>query len=220
MGGAFWSWVKVFLTSLVDAITPPRERARRARERTLADLQLAPQEFRIGRLSVTALLDYREKAVQETIQTLKYDGTQRAAIILADALADYLHEEMHSLRAFSPRPIILVPVPLHKTRERERGFNQIRRILDALPPEFRDGTLSRISPALTRIRATPQQTRLARSERLKNVVGAFVADETLARKTHAILIDDVCTTGATISEGAKALQAVGAKVTALALARA
>lgn len=220
MEGSFWRSVRAFLVSLADAITPPRERALRTKERTLADLRLAPQEFRIGRLSVTALLDYREKAVQETIQTLKYDGTQRAAAILAEALADYLREEMQSLRAFSPRPIILVPVPLHKTRERERGFNQIRRILDALPPEFRDGTLSRISPALARIRATPQQTRLPRAERLKNVAGAFVADEAAARNTHAILIDDVCTTGATLSECAKALQAAGAKVTALAFARA
>jgi len=133
-----------------------------------------------------------------------------------------LREEISSHRSFSQRKVLIVPVPLHSSRARERGFNQIELVLNALPQEFRDGSLSILMPgALLRIRETKQQTRLPRSERLSNVAGAFTVFEAgFVDKTHVFLIDDVTTTGATLVNAATPLRRAGADVTLIALARA
>src|SRR5262249_2801046 len=136
-------------------------------------------------------------------------------------LADYLREEISSVRTFSPRPVVLVAMPLHQSRIRERGFNQMEKVLSRLPREFRDGTISRLDDsALLRVKETPQQARLSRAERLKNVADAFSADESRAKNMHVFLIDDVTTTGATLVSAAKPLRKAGALVSLIALARA
>jgi ComF family protein len=207
------------LTAILDAVLPPRERT--VRLRNARELAGAPQSQTLLGSRITTLIPYHVPGVEDAIRALKYDGNAKAARLLAALLEDYLREEIASMRAFSPRPIILVPIPLHTRRQRERGFNQIVKVLSQLPAEFRDGTLSRIEPrALFRVRHTPQQTRLSRAERLANIRGAFSADERTVRGTHVILVDDVCTTGATLSEGAKTLTKAGGKVATFALARA
>jgi ComF family protein len=211
----------VFLYAL-DIILPRRERNVRTERRTIDDLTVSPNTHETCGIRITTLLDYRNPAVEDCIRALKFDGSARAAELLADALADYLREEISQTRSFSPRPILLVPIPLFKARKRERGFNQIELVLKKLPQEFLDGTLSLFAAhALARTRATKQQTRLARAERLKNVRDAFsVPGIEIVRGSHIFLIDDVTTTGATLAEAARPLVKVGAEVTALALARA
>lgn len=205
---------------MLDLILPPRERTLRMRSRSMHDLPLAPTLHEIDDIQVTTLLDYHAQETRDAIHTLKYDGSRRSAEILAEALSDHLREEVASMRAFSARPIILIPVPLHPSRLRERGFNQIERILRSLPSEFCDGTCSVVETrALIRERATPPQTRLSRTERLENVRDAFALKSTLDG-AHIILIDDVVTTGATLSECVRLLRGSGAHVTAIALARA
>lgn len=208
-----------FLTAIIDAIMPPRERT--ARLRTAEALSPAPHALTLQKTRITTLIPYHAPGVEDAIRALKYDGNAKAAQLLADMLADYLCEELASMRAFSARRIVLVPVPLHPKRQRERGFNQIEKVLSKLPEEFRDGTLSRVEPrALFRTRATPPQTKLHRAERLTNVRGAFSADEKIARGANVVLIDDVCTTGSTLHECAATLARAGANVTVIALARA
>jgi predicted amidophosphoribosyltransferase len=96
------------------------------------------------------------------------------------------------------------------------------KIFARLPQEFKDGSISRIAEnALVRTKATPQQARLNRAERLRNVEDAFVVASTAnISGTHCILIDDVTTTGATLVSAAKPLRKSGALVTLVALARA
>ena len=123
---------------------------------------------------------------------------------------------------FSTKKIVLIPVPLHAARRRERGFNQIEWVLESLTVEFKDGTLAEVAPrVLERTRATDPQTRLPRKERIKNVVGAFeVANMSRVQNTNVFLIDDVTTTGATLLNAGKPLKKAGAKVSLIALARA
>lgn len=212
---------ELFLSAL-DIVIPRKERTIRAEKRTIDDLALSPDTHEACGVRITTILDYRNKAVEDCIRALKYDGSSRSAGILAEALADYLREEIAQAKSFSPRRVLLVPIPLFKTRERERGFNQIEIVLKKLPREFLDGTLATFSRrALVRTRATKQQTKLSRDERLKNMREAFsVPDVAHVRGTHVFLIDDVTTTGATLAEAAKPLLKSGAEVTALALARA
>lgn len=188
-----------------DIILPRKERVVRTEQYAIADLDVSPHEHTVQGISITTLMSYRTRAVDDLIRALKYDRAEHAANLLAEALAEYLREEIASLKSFSAKPIVLVPVPLHTSRVRERGFNQVDIILDALPEEFKDGTLSRIETnALVRTRPTKQQTRLSRAERLKNVEGAFRLEHPeLLVNAHIILIDDVTTTGATLAEAAR-----------------
>ncbi len=218
VAGTLRSWGEFAL----DVVLPPRERTARTKARTIDDIPLSPTPHELLGAKITTLMHYQNPAVEDLIRSLKYDGSGHAAHLAATVLADYLHEEIASQKSFSAREILLVPVPLHNTRTRERGWNQIELVLNALPTEFRDGTVSALAPkALARTRETKPQTRLPRSERLSNVAGAFeVADTGLIKNSHIFLLDDVTTTGATLVNAATPLKRAGATVTLLALARA
>ncbi len=105
---------------------------------------------------------------------------------------------------------LVVPIPLHRTRQLERGYNQSALLAEGLA----DALGASVQPALRRTRATASQTRLSRKQRQANVAGAFAvqAPEALSGAT-VYLIDDVLTTGATLTAAAAALH--GADVAAV-----
>ena len=210
------------IETILDTIVPLRARSRRTKDRGITEIPLIPTNHELLGVHITTLMDYREKAVEDLIQSLKYDGSGHAARLSAAVIADYLAEVIAEEKTFSTRPLLIVPVPLHTSRAKERGYNQIGLVLDNLPKEFRDGSLARLVPhILERTRITKPQTRLPRSERLSNVAGAFIApNAALVNKTHIFLVDDVTTTGATLANAATPLRRAGAEVTLLALARA
>ena len=213
--------IRAFLNTVLDSVLPRRERDMRTKRRSFQDIPLAPTMHELLGTRILTIMDYREPVVEELLQSLKYDASGHAAKLCAEILEDFLREEVSSVRAFSTKRILLVPVPLHKERERERGFNQIEVILRHLPEEFRDGRTAALVPALLRSRATKQQAHLSRNERLKNVAGAFeLSNASTLHNEHVVLIDDVVTTGATLAEAAKPLMKRGISVNLLALARA
>lgn len=109
----------------------------------------------------------------------------------------------------------VVPVPLHASRLRERGFNQS----EILAKNFCEKFNLPLSCVLIRDLKTEKQMSLSRDERLINVKNAFSVCEKLVFKNF-VLIDDVCTTGSTLNECAKVLKLAGAsKVSAVVLAR-
>lgn len=202
--------------TLVSIVLPKKARTVRTESLSIESLSVQSSTHTIDEISITTLLEYKDTNVEDVIRALKYDRSEHAARLCADILADYLEEEIAHLQRFSARPILIVPIPLHPARERERGFNQIKRVLDMLPKELQVF----VAPAaLIRTRDTKQQTRLPRRERLTNVEGAFRANESV-RGAHIFLIDDVTTTGATLQAASRALTRAGGEVTALALARA
>lgn len=208
--------------AILDTILPLRARSARTKTRNAEDIPLSPTVHDLLGVHITTLMDYRNPAVQDLIRSLKYDGAGFAARLAAELLADYLREEIASHKAFSQKKILLIPIPLHKSRTRERGFNQIELVLKALPQGFCDGTIATLeTSALARTRETKPQTKLPRSERLSNVAGAFaISDASLVRGVHIFLMDDVTTTGATLANAATPLRRAGADVSLLALARA
>lgn len=122
----------------------------------------------------------------------------------------------------SPCPIELpqtiVPVPLHRSRLRRRGYNQVLELAKPLAKHF-GVRLQR--DILQRSRATGAQTELNAVQRRRNVRGAFVARFEGAIPEHVAVLDDVCTTGATLAECARVLKRAGvARVDVWALARA
>ncbi|MCA1558776.1 MAG: hypothetical protein LC753_16435 [Acidobacteria bacterium] len=109
--------------------------------------------------------------------------------------------------------MIIVPVPLHRSRRRARGFNQAAELARHLGcPVYH---------ALRRVRATPSQTDLPAGRRHANVRGAFaLARRTSVRGKCVVLVDDVSTTGATLEACARVLREAGARdVRALTAAR-
>jgi competence protein ComFC len=111
--------------------------------------------------------------------------------------------------------VFVIPVPLHKKRLRDRGFNQAELLARSLGRPIFD--------VMIRTVYTPPQAHLNRRNRLRNLTGAFILkkgqDELVAGRS-VILIDDVCTTGSTLNECAKVLKQAGAsKIVALVLAR-
>jgi ComF family protein len=120
-------------------------------------------------------------------------------------------------------PQLLIPVPLHRDRLRERGYNQALELARPLAHALRIPIDARI---LARKRATPAQTNLDAKTRRKNLRGAFEVDDVALKSVaasvaHVALIDDVMTTGATLRECARALKRAGfARVDVWALARA
>ena len=113
---------------------------------------------------------------------------------------------------------MLVPVPLAKMRLQERGYNQSSLI--SWPLSLALG-VTHAPHALTRARETRSQVGLTQAGRRENVRGAFEADSRVAQGRRIILVDDVATTGATLSACAETLLAAGASdVCALTVARA
>ena len=210
------------IQALLDIVLPRKERLVRAEHYVAEDLPILPTEHEACGVSVTTLLSYRNPAVEDCIRAVKYDDSVHAAELLAEALSEYLREEIAQIHSFSSKPVLLVPVPLHPLRHHERGFNQIERVLARLPTEFHDGTLARLSTdALVRVRPTAQPTHLTRAERLLTMKGAFAVHHIDAvLYAHVILIDDVVTTGATLAEAVRPLLNLEVAVDAIALARA
>lgn len=168
-------------------------------------------------LPVTALLSYRDPAVAACIKEAKYHGNERAQELLGTVLADYLREILADERSWSSHTVSLVPIPLSRTRYRERGYNQTEQISRKALTRLPELQLAR--SVLVRTRDTTPQTTLGRRRRLINMKDAFRAREIDAHTTY-IVVDDVTTTGATLAAAHAALQHAGAtRIHLIALAR-
>jgi ComF family protein len=116
-----------------------------------------------------------------------------------------------------PRPGALIPLPLHRSRLRSRGYDQA---LELARPLARAFDLPLRVDALSRIRSTAPQSELSALQRRRNVRKAFVVDSDRPLPAHVTLVDDVMTTGATLHAAATALRQAGvARVDAWVCAR-
>lgn len=143
-------------------------------------------------------------AVRELIHQFKYSGKTMLRRPLALLAADRLDRFVSGAE-----PDMIIPVPLHKKRLRQRGFNQAILLGEIFAKRW---GLPLLRNNLRRVRWTEPQVNLSAAERLENVKGAFAIDNTteiLGRRI--LLVDDVYTTGSTVKECAKVLKSGGAK---------
>jgi ComF family protein len=133
---------------------------------------------------------------RQLVLGFKYRGGRHLVEPLAELLGPLVPDGVDAL----------VPVPLHDSRLRQRGFNQSELLARELARRSRRPLLG---AALTRVRETPSQTGLSPTERVENVRGAFAATDRLDGR-HVLLVDDVCTTGATLYACARTLKRAGA----------
>ena len=157
---------------------------------------------------LVAAYSYAHPIIKNGIKEYKFHG----AYELEDLLTGLAVSTTEKMRTLFPAGAAVVPVPLHPSRERERGFNQAEKIGRAVSVALG----AQLVTPLARARRTDHQSQLPTNERAQNCSSAF---RSLPVSGDFILIDDVVTTGATMNEAARALKLAGAhSVTGFALA--
>jgi ComF family protein len=156
-----------------------------------------------------------EGKLKDLIGEFKYEGER----LLAQDLACVMVNAWSALCEYIPHgKLLIVPVPLHWQRKHNRGFNQSELLAKELSAAVGAPTCSR---AMRRTKSTKPQQKLGKTERLANVRGAFVGNPTMLKGKTIVLVDDVCTSGATLVECAEEALRCGAQsVAALTVARA
>lgn len=171
-----------------------------------------------GKVQLKHVLAYyhfeRKGKVQKLLHQLKYGGKPEIGVLIGDwygqELADHGFENEYDL---------IVPVPLHQSKLRRRGYNQSEEFAKGLSKAL---DISHFN-ILKRVKSTSTQTRKSRLKRWENVSNIFqVIDPELIDSKSVLIVDDVITTGSTLEACVNAVQSAGAKsvgVAAIAAAR-
>jgi ComF family protein len=167
-----------------------------------------------GELMVASGIDYRE-SMKKLVRRFKYDKD----ILLTKDLSEILANAWKAIEPVARTgETILVPIPLHWRREFERGYNQAALVAVELSRQEKIRVVPR---ALVRKKATRPQNKLSKEGRERNLVDAFRGNRRLLTGKVVVLVDDVCTSGATLAECANEAYRCGAKaVFGLTVARA
>lgn len=157
---------------------------------------------------------YYQEPLRTYIHALKYSGEKRLAEPLGALLAQ-------AYRAYRMNVDIILPVPLHKTRQQQRGYNQSLLLAEICAQKLQ---IPLHNDLIVRVSDTAAQVQLTKQERQRNVLHAFRCTASAASRINTkgkiLLIDDVCTTGSTLAACALPLYNAGAReVWGLALAR-
>lgn len=152
-----------------------------------------------------------EGRMRDAIHVLKYDRLHPAARNLGQMLSVAIAQ----LANEAPAEMLVIPIPLHRSKNAQRGFNQARALareaLVRLRHTHPDWRLTLAPRTLMRLRSTESQAGLTPRQRRNNVRGAFsVTDKAAVAKKHILLVDDIFTTGATARAAASALIRAGA----------
>ena len=161
-------------------------------------------------------VDYAENPqIKSAIQQFKYRFTKE----LADTFGGLMANKLSELSMNKGKTNVLIPVPLHKKRLNYRGFNQAELLAESAS---RKANRTNVLSCLSRVRHTNQQAKLSKTERHKNLDNAFcVNDLNIDKESIYFIVDDICTTGATLENCAKTLKSAGVKkVYGLVIARA
>ena len=149
-----------------------------------------------------------ETGLRELVHLLKFDGVRPAANVLGRMLAEAIVKLLPQLPA---EPVAVIPVPLHRTKLRQRGFNQAELIARAALKLLPKDRFTMCAGVLIRKRETSSQIGLTSHQRRENLRGAFgVVKPEFVRGREVLVVDDVYTTGATVSECARVLRRAGA----------
>lgn len=210
--------LKTFWNNFLSIVFPDTRFTARARSIDAQDLinssLFAQEDSVLGDIGGFSLFRYHAPLIREMVALLKYKGDTKIAHVFAQAL----HEPLLSLLDASgivalSEPIFIIPVPLHPSRERERGFNQSALIGRALVAEDHSHSLVIKEALVRRTRATKSQAKRERREdRFNNIKNCFlVSDPATIAGRVIVVIDDVITTGATMKEMKCVLENAGAR---------
>lgn len=164
-------------------------------------LESCPRAVSAKHSFIHAVYDYQNPIIKRSLWRFKYENVRDVATVFARPLYEKILDELcDDIDAHQQEKYVLIPIPLHTSRRRERGYNQSELLVREIMA-CDEGNIFEFAPdALTRIRKTKPQARSEkRTERIANLHDAFECpDPTLVRGRTIILIDDVTTTGATL----------------------
>lgn len=169
-----------------------------------AAIQQASKTYNLSYIDQCYAAFYYCDVSRLAIFRLKYYGKRR----LARPIARLMHDEA---RARGLSGDIIVPVPIHKSRMRQRGFNQAR----LLALELANLMALPCADILKRTKHTEKQAGMSLAQRLSNIEGAFDIEPCNIQDKHIILVDDILTTGTTAAQCAKLLLEQGASEVSL-----
>jgi ComF family protein len=160
---------------------------------------------------ITSVYAYNDFRAKRLIHLLKYKNARGGAEVLAPALADALSEFLGEEHMFlGSRKICIVPIPLSKKRMKKRGYNQAELLARKTVTLINDTNVFLETNLLKKIKETSPQAEIKnRGKRLKNLGDCFAVVRASTREEVVVLVDDVTTTGATLTAARKALRAAG-----------
>lgn len=202
-----------FIQLVLDLIFPPRDAELRVRHASEDELLMfyRPRIHRLSKSFITSLMPYHEPLVQSCVTEAKFRANKKAQRMLGRILAHHVAHIQQLALPLTLNPVF-APVPLGIKRRKERGYNQVEEIARAAHVPL-------VLRTLIRIRETVPQTTLDGKMRRKNVRDAFGVALPLNPAYLYIVVDDVLTTGSTLSAAGRALAAGGARpISLLALA--
>ncbi len=157
---------------------------------------------------IRAVFDYKNKLIKRAIWRFKYENARGFAEVFGYSLYDEIIGELGDrLHISENEKFLLIPIPLHPHRLRERGYNQSELLARSVMKRDHEGIFELATKVLVRTRKTkPQAESVERAVRLANLTDAFACvDHARVRGRTVILLDDVTTTGATLLAAKQAL---------------
>lgn len=187
-------------------------------------MEFNPLSSESSQNGVISLCSYKTRVVRAALVEIKDRPNKK----LAGLLGELLYEALAKEAAADPGgKILLIPVPMSRKKRRERGWNQCELMLEgfrAAAGRADDNRFEICFDLLAKIRENEDQVGKSRSERFKNLKNCFGVQDSAAiaalRGKDIIIFDDICTTGATLAEARRAVQAAQPKsVTCVSIAR-
>jgi len=202
-------WKKI-IEQLKNFLAPESAKARKLLDFSPGEmLELLPKSPVYSK-DIFVLFDYQNKIVRFIVKAIKYKNNES----LRKRVAGFLYEELLDISSeialFEGRCPILVPMPMSKIEKRKRGFNQCEELCREIK-KLGGENIEVSYNTLKKVRETKRQADLSREQRLENVKNCLAADSQVIRGCVVIVLDDVYTTGASLSEARRALLSAGAK---------
>ena len=202
----FWCYV-------LDSVLPQRRDFNTVKGLDEEALESLPKASPVLDLDwIHPLFYYKDNRVRAIVWELKYKGNTLPLEHIGKLLFEEIIYLISDIALFSGDvEFLLIPIPITSERKRERGYNQSEYIAKAIIENDIDHTLVYAPQFLSKTKETPRQSHSeSKEDRQKNLAGSFEADPRVADKC-VILIDDVVTTGSTLSEARKTLLDAGAR---------
>lgn len=199
---------------ILETIAPHDPEIRRIEQMHTADfIQGAHPSVEDANKALISLFSYKDKTVKLAILEVKLYGNKKIAELLGTCAFEHLTSELSDLELFhnfaSP---ILLPIPITGKIRKKRGWNQCELIAEGLRRADKEKYLEIRTDILYKTQETGDQVGKNRQERFENLKNCFgVKNPEKVRGRNVIILDDVMTTGATLSEAKRVLKAAGAK---------
>ncbi|MFA5889307.1 MAG: phosphoribosyltransferase family protein [Candidatus Paceibacterota bacterium] len=205
--------IKSFFITIIDFFLPPRTDFAIVKQLDAEKINNLPEAENVTQMDwIHPLFQYKDNKVRAIIWELKY----RENILPLEHIGKLFYEEIIALISDivlfdNDAQFLLIPIPITNERRVERGYNQSELIAKSILKNDLARTLLYAPQWFSKTKETPKQSRSeSKQERQQNLIGCFEADQRVSGK-YIILVDDVVTTGSTLSEARKTLLEVGAR---------